>query len=97
MGCDEDRRNPGHVPGALGAHAAEARTTTGALSRTWCCAGWRHAGLAAGAQREPDWAEVEAEAGRAGEEAEEDGEVAERVLGGVLRLFFTEHSKDERR
>jgi hypothetical protein len=46
-----------------------------------CRAGRCHAGLAAGAQRDSDWAETEAEAGRAGEEA---NEVAARVLGGVV-------------
>ena len=34
-----------------------------------CRAGRCHAGLAAVAQREPDWAELEAEGGRAREEA----------------------------
>jgi hypothetical protein len=43
----------------------------------------RNAGLAAGAQREPDWAETEAEGGRAGEEAARDDQVATRVLAGV--------------
>ena len=73
MGCGEDRGNTGHVPGALGAHVGKARAAIRALSRAWCRAGRCHAGLAAGAQRVPDWAKTKAEGGRAREEAEEDG------------------------
>ena len=74
-------RNTVSVPGALEAHAGEAGAEIGALSEAWLRAGRRHAGLSAGAQREPDWTEVEAEARRTREEAKEVGEVTERVFG----------------
>ncbi len=53
---------------------AEARDWPGDASR------WRHAGLAAGAQRQPDLAEAASKARRAREEAKEVGKVAERVF-----------------
>jgi hypothetical protein len=88
LGCNEDLRNPGRVPGTLGTHASEARVAVGSLSQAWLRAGRCHAGLAAGAQRQPDWAKAKAEARRAREEAEEAGEVAAGVspsVGGETR------------
>ncbi len=83
MGCDEDRRNTGRVPGALGAHVGKARAAVGSLSHAWCRAGRCHAGLAIGTQLEPDWAKAEAEGGRAGEAAAKDDQVAASVFAGV--------------
>ena len=92
LGCDGDRQNTGRIPRSLGPHDGKARVTVGALSRTRLCAGRCHAGLAAGAQREPDWAKAEAEAGRALEAAAKDDQVAERVLAGVgSRLWIAGH------
>ena len=78
VGCCEYRGNTGRVPSALGPDAPEARAEIGALSDAWLRAGRCHAGVAAWTQREPDWAKVEAEGGRACEEAKEFSEVAER-------------------
>ena len=50
-----------------------------------CRAGRCHTGLAAGTQREPDWAKVEAEAGRAREEAKGDDQVARSLFEVQVR------------
>ncbi len=83
MGCCEDRRNPGRVPGALGAHVGKAGAEIGALSQAWLRAGRCNAGLAAGAQRQSNRTEIASQGKRAGEAAAKDDQVAKRVLGGV--------------
>ena len=85
MGCDGDRRNTGRILGALGAHVGKARATVGALPGAWLRAGRCHAGLAIGTQREPDWAKVEAEAGRAREAAAKNDPVATSLLEVQVR------------
>jgi hypothetical protein len=84
MGRGKDRQHQGRVPGELGTHVGKARAEIGALSDAWLRAGRCHYEVAAWAQREPDWAKVEAKAGRARKAAAKHDPVATSLFAGVV-------------